>query len=218
MQRRTIVLVLLLLGSLALLAIPVTGRVRVTGRTGGSANAAVVYAESLGSNVRPQEGRFTLRQIKKAFQPRLLVVPVGSTVQFPNEDSLFHNVFSLNKPEPFDLGQYRSGQSKNWTFTAPGTYNVFCNIHPQMAAMILVVPTSYIAQVDAGGNYKLDLPAGRYRITAVSERAQPVSTEVTVGSTAPAIAELVLNEPKDAPAQHTDKFGKEYPKASYSAK
>src|SRR5262245_37302391 len=104
MKRRVLVALLLSLGVVPLLAIPVAGRVKITGRAPGTTLPTIVYAEPLGGTARPQAGKFTLRQSKKAFQPRVLAISTGSTVQFPNDDAIFHNVFSLNPPEPFDLG------------------------------------------------------------------------------------------------------------------
>ena len=218
MQRKFLIALSLLLGAVPVLAIPVAGRVHVAGRAPGTMLPTIVYAEPLGGNGRSQPGRFTLRQVKKAFQPRVLAIPAGSTVQFPNDDPIFHNVFSLNPPEPFDLGLYREGASKTQVFKEPGVYRVFCNIHPQMAAVILVVATPYIVEVDAGGGYKLDLPAGRYRITAWSERSQPVSAEVTVSAGAATLPDLTLDESKAVVVTRTDKFGKEYPKTAYDGK
>ena len=218
MQRRILITCLLLSGVVPLLAIPITGRVRITGRAPGTTLPTIVYAEPLGATVRPQPGRFTLRQVKKAFQPRVLAIPTGSTVQFPNDDAIFHNVFSLNPPEPFDLGLYREGASKNQTFKEPGVYRVYCNIHPQMAAVILVVSTPYIVEADPSGAYKLDLPAGRYRVTAWSERAEPVSAEVMVNAGAATLPDLTLDESKAVVVKHTNKFGQEYPKSAYEGK
>lgn len=218
MRHRIIVVVALLLGVVPLLAIPVAGRVVVTGRAPGTTLPTIVYAESLDGSSRPLAGRFMLRQTKKAFQPRVLAIPTGSTVQFPNEDPIFHNVFSLNPPEQFDLGLYRSGASKSQTFKEPGVYRVFCNIHPQMAAVILVVPTAYIVEADASGSYRLDLPAGRYRVTAWSERSQPVSADVTVSAAGATLPDLTLDESKTVTAARTNKFGQEYPKTAYDGK
>jgi plastocyanin len=225
MRRKILVVLALLLGAVPLLAIPVTGRIRVTGRTATATVTTIVYAEPLDGNVgnvgnvgsaRPQPATFTLLQSKKSFQPRVLAIPTGSTVRFPNQDSVFHNVFSLNKPEPFDLGLYRAGASKSQTFTAPGVYRVFCDIHPQMAAVILVA--SYIAEVDASGAYRLDLPAGRYRITAWSERSEPASAEVTVSAGSTSLPDLTLDESKATTSAHAGKFGQAYPKAAYDGK
>jgi plastocyanin len=213
-----LIVALLMLGVVPILAIPVAGRVRVTGRAPGTTLPTIVYAEPLDANARPQAQRLTLRQIKKAFQPRVLAIPTGSTVQFPNDDPVFHNVFSLNPPEPFDLGLYRAGVSKSQTFKEPGVYRVFCNIHPQMAAVILVVATPYIVEVDASGAYRLDLPAGRYRVTAWSERSQPVSAEVTVSAGSATLPDLTLDESKAVVATRTTKFGQEFPKSAYDGK
>ena len=78
--------------------------------------------------------RYVMEQKDKHFKPHVLAIPVGAAVDFPNHDPIFHNVFSLSGPQPFDLGLYRAGESRPRTFTTPGTYRVFCNIHPQMTA------------------------------------------------------------------------------------
>jgi plastocyanin len=218
MRRKALVILLFLLGVVPLLSIPVAGRVRIVGRAAGTTLPTIVYAEPLGGNVRPQAARFTLRQVKKSFQPRVVAIPAGSTIQFPNDDAVFHNVFSLNPPEPFDLGLYREGASKSQTFKEPGVYRVYCNIHPQMAAVILVVATPYIVEADASGAYRLDLPAGRYRVTAWSERSQPVSAEVTVTAAAATLPDLTLDESKAVVVTHTNKFGQAYPKNAHEGK
>ncbi len=209
-------LLIFLLWTPAALSLPISGRVKVSGRPGGMNVPTIVYAEALDVKTPVQPGKFQLAQRNKAFSPHLLAIPVGSTVGFPNEDLIFHNVFSLGK---FDLGLYRNGESKSQTFASPATYRVFCNIHPQMAAVILVLPTSYITEVDAGGSYRLDLPAGRYRITAWSERAQQTSTmEVTVGPGNSPSTELALDESRFVELPHKDKNGRDYPRSAYGVK
>ena len=196
---------------------PLSGRVRVTGRQAGFNVPTIVYAEALGGPT-VQPGQFSMVQRGKAFSPRVLAIPVGSTVNFPNEDLVFHNVFSLSRPNPFDLGLYRAGASKSRVFSAPATYRVFCNIHPQMSAIILVLPTSYITEADATGTYRLDLPPGRYRITAWSERAEPASMEVSVSATVQAGPDLSLDEAKFVEVGHKNKYGQDYPKSAYETK
>jgi len=205
------VLVALLLMTAMLDAAPVSGHVRFVGRAAGFITPAIVYAEALDAG-RIQAGQFSMTQKNKTFVPHVLAVPAGSSVVFPNEDPIFHNVFSLSRPGPFDLGLYRDGASKTKVFTAPSTYHVFCNIHPQMSAFILVVPTSFIGEADSAGNYRLDLPAGRYRITAWSERADTSSVEVTVGTSSFSAPELTLDESHFVETQHKNKFGQDYPK------
>lgn len=202
-----------LLVARSMFAAPLTGHVRVTGRPQGTNVTTVVYAESLDERTHIQPGEFVMSQKNKTFVPHVLAVPAGSTVRFPNQDLIFHNVFTLSRPNPFDLGLYRNGDSKDRTFSTPALYRVFCNIHPQMAAVILVLPTSHIAEADASGNYRLDLPPGRYRISGWSERAQETANiEVTVGSTTVVASDLVLDESKFVDAGHKNKFGQDYPK------
>jgi plastocyanin len=195
---------------------PVSGVVRTVGRPGVVPAASLVYAERVDGAAPRQAGRFTLRQKNKTFTPRLLGVPAGASVDFPNDDTIFHNVFSLSGPQPFDLGQYRSGASQSRTFTQAGTYRVFCNIHPNMSALILVVPTPYLAVTGGDGRFVLDLPAGRYRLTAVSERAAPVSIEVTAEAGATQAQPLTLDETAWVAVRHKNKFGKDYSAASYN--
>ena len=193
----------------------VSGVVRAVTRAGGAAAIAVVYAEPIDSAAPRVPKRLTLAQKNKTFQPRVLAVPLGSTVEFPNNDGLYHNVFSLSAPQPFDLGLYRSGDSRSRTFTAPGVYRVFCNIHPQMSAVVVVAPTAFATVAATDGRYTLDLPAGRYRVTALSERAAPVSVEVASTQGATSVPELTLDESQWMAAQHKNKFGQEYPAAEY---
>jgi plastocyanin len=194
---------------------PVSGVVRTVARSGVVPAASIVYAEPIDVQAPRQPGRYSLRQKNKTFLPRVLGVPVGSSVDFPNDDLIFHNVFSLSTPQPFDLGLYRSGESPSRTFTQPGTYRVFCNIHPQMSALILVVPTPHVVVAGQDGRFVLDLPAGRYRLTAVSERASPVSVEVVAEAGATIAPGLALDESDWAAIPHKNKFGKDYPAAAY---
>jgi plastocyanin len=191
----------------------VAGHVRIIGRSG--ATSVVVYAEKLDGQTPIRPAHRKLIQKNKTFMPALLAIPVGSTVDFPNEDPIFHNIFSLSRPEPFDMGLYRAGASKSRVFSEPATYRVFCNIHPQMTAVILVLPTSWIAETDASGAYRLDLSPGRYRVSAWSERATPASTEVTVSSSGVTVPDLSLNETGSVELAHKNKYGQDYPKNSY---
>jgi plastocyanin len=159
--------------------------------------------------------RVVLTQKNKTFQPRVLAVPAGSSVDFPNNDGIFHNVFSLSGPQPFDLGLYRAGETKQRTFATPGIYRVFCNIHPQMTAVIVVTPSAFTTVAGADGRFTLDLPPGRYKITALSERAAAVSVDATSSAGASTAPELTLDESAWGFVQHKNKFGKEYPAAAY---
>jgi plastocyanin len=194
----------------------VTGHVTLVGRTTRAGMNFVVYAESLSDPhgvVKP--GHYEWEQRNKTFVPHLLAIPVGSTVTFPNDDPIFHNVFSLSRPQPFDLGLYRSGSSKSRVFTEPGTYRIFCNIHPQMTGLLLVVPTSWIAERNADGSYKLDLPPGRYRLTAWSEHSEPATVEIAVESTPVTAPPMTLDESKFVEIRHKNKYGQDYPATAY---
>jgi plastocyanin len=193
----------------------VTGKVETRVHAGGPPARAVVYAEPVDQPAPVRPGTFTVAQKNKSFAPNVLGVPAGSSVAFPNEDSIFHNVFSLSNPQPFDLGLYRSGASKTRTFTETSVYYVFCNIHPQMAAFVVVAPSPWVTTTAPDGSWRLDLPAGRYRITALSERAAAATVEITVGPRTGDPPVLILEESKTVQTDHLNKFGKPYPASAY---
>ncbi len=193
----------------------VSGRVTALGRPGSARVTTIVYLESLDGPTPVHPGHYQLAQKNKSFVPNVLAVPAGSTVDFPNQDPIFHNVFTKSSPLPFDLGLYRAGASKARVFAQPAIYRVFCNIHSEMTAVVLVVPTSYIAQADGSGAYHLDAPPGKYRLTAWSERAQPVSAEITVGPAPVAVPDLKLDESHYVAVPHLNKFGLPYPATNY---
>lgn len=220
MKRKRILSAVLLLaalgpGSALVHSAEVSGQVQVRGRPSEVPVVTYVYAEPLGRGPSSVPVRAQLLQLKKSFLPRALVVPVGSTVDFPNEDAIFHNVFSLSSPSPFDLGLYRAGATRSRTFDKPALYRVFCNIHPHMTAVLLVVPTSFITEVDTSGGYRMNLPPGRYRLTAWSERSQPATTEVAVGAASVIAPKLTLDESKFVELRHKNKHGQDYPKEAY---
>ena len=126
----------------------------------------VIYLEGpglpSGSPVFAQIG-----QKGRRFEPELLHVPAGSTVGFPNNDPIFHNVFSLSKAGQFDLGYYPEGRTRTVRFEKPGVVQVYCHIHPNMSTTILVVPSAWHTQPGNDGAFTLsDVPAGRYQIVA----------------------------------------------------
>jgi plastocyanin len=135
----------------------------------------------------------TLRQQGKRFTPPLAVVVRGDTVTFPNEDSIFHNVFSLSAAARFDLGLYRSGATKEVVFEKVGVVDVYCNIHPEMAAKIVVVDSPQFVVTRADGRFRLDrLPPGRWTlaVTHPSGAVERRAVEVTSGGTAAVTVEL----------------------------
>ena len=195
---------------------PVNGSVKTVVQKGAVPAMTVIYAEPLDQAPPRQPQRVVLGQKNKTFQPRVIAVPAGSTVDFPNNDQIFHNVFSLSVPQPFDLGLYRAGESRSRRFAQAGVYRVFCNIHPQMSAIIVVTPSPYVAVVPPDGRFSLDLPAGRYRLTALSERAAPVSADVMSVQGLATAPELQLDESAWKFSQHKNKYGQDYPTAAYN--
>ena len=109
----------------------------------------------------------TLEQTGRRFVPDTLVIPVGSTISFPNSDVIFHNVFSLSKSKTFDLGNYPKGGTRAVTFGRPGLVFVNCHLHPNMSAAIVVCPNSWSTKADASGRFVLrDVPPGKYKVVA----------------------------------------------------
>ncbi len=130
---------------------------------------AVVYLETApqGAFEAGSLPHATMSQVKETFVPHVLAVRVGTVVDFPNEDSTYHNVFSLSKPKRFDLGRYAKGRSKEVRFDEPGIVRVFCDIHSHMSAFILVFAHRFFAVTDEQGEYRIDqVPAGTYTVVA----------------------------------------------------
>jgi plastocyanin len=124
---------------------------------------------------------YTLLQKNRKFTPHLLVIPVGSTVNFPNADPFFHNVFSLFDGKRFDLGLYEAGSTKAVTFPREGISYIFCNIHPEMSAVVLTLSTSLYGIADSSGSFHLSaVPAGDYELHVWIEGvAQPALSQLT---------------------------------------
>ncbi len=189
------------------------GRIRLSG-AGKDAAAemagTVVYFESnLSAPVAPPPVPFEVATVRKAFSPRVLAVPAGSSVRFPNQDPILHNVFSLSGANRFDLGLYRSGEGKSTTFKQPGVVRVFCNVHHDMVAYILVVDTPFVARPDASGRFRLEgVPAGPGTLTVWHERADEWTRTLTAPLDAPQLVELALS--KRRVPKHRNKLGRPY--------
>ena len=112
--------------------------------------------------------RKVIEQAGKKFVPNWAVVQRGTAIAFPNNDNIYHNVFSLSSGNSFDLGLYNSdGEAKTHTFTEPGAVDIYCNIHPQMAASVLVVPNRHFAKVKGDGTFEIPgVPTGRRKVVA----------------------------------------------------
>jgi len=126
-------------------------------------------------------GALAIRQDGLSFVPHVLPVLRGSTVDFPNADPIFHNVFSLARAATFDLGRYPRGDARSVRFDTPGIVKVFCHIHSDMSAVVLVLDNPFFVTPDADGRFRLDgLPAGEYKVTAWHERAHPARRNVRI--------------------------------------
>ncbi len=156
-----------------------------------------------------------LVQKNKTFQPHVLVVPVGSVVEFPNRDPFFHNVFSLFEGKRFDLGLYEAGTTRNVHFNKPGVSYIFCNIHPEMSAVVIAVPTPYYAISDAQGEIIIPhVSVGRYTLHLWYEGIPPSelgaeTREVVVSerNSTLGVLQLAAGNPVEA---HKNKYGRDY--------
>lgn len=161
-------------------------------------------------------GPFRLVQKNKQFSPHILVVPTGSSVEFPNKDPFFHNVFSLFNGKRFDLGLYESGASRFVRFDREGVSYIFCNIHPEMGAVVLALSTPYYAVSSSDGIAQIhDVPPGSYSLHIWSETYQPddpaISHRVVQVSSSPVVlGQIELKPAADPLLQHKNKFGEDY--------
>jgi plastocyanin len=169
----------------------------------------VVWVE--GPRLKPRPAKASVVMKGKEFRPHVTAVSVGSTVEFPNEDPIFHNAFSVSGENRFDLDLYKRPKSGAWTFQHPGVVRVYCNIHPQMSAVILVRDTPFFTRARADGSFSLEgIPAGRHVVKAWHERGGEAAAEVTVRADGTATAELRLDGSRYKRVQHKNKQGKDY--------
>jgi plastocyanin len=146
----------------------VRGSVEVVGKDGAKhRETVVVYLDDVPGAPANTEKHAIIKQREKQFEPPLTVVVKGTTIDFPNEDKIFHNVFSVSRPSRFDLGLYKSGTSKSVEMKRTGTVDVYCNIHPDMVAKVKIVDNPYYTLTDTGGHFTIEgVPPGKYPITA----------------------------------------------------
>jgi hypothetical protein len=214
--RRVLALGGLAVGSLAWAAQPaeVTGRVTMLEKDdqrGDDVGQAVVWLTGPPASPRPPI-ETDLGTSDKEFSPHVLVVPVGSTVSFSNHDPFNHNVFSLSEENPFDLGLYGRGEARSVRFERPGVVRVYCNVHAQMSALVLVRDTPWYTQPASDGSFSLGaVPPGRYTLHAWHERAPEVARplEVTAEGAEPLSIELDARGFQFKP--HLNKHGQPYP-------
>ena len=180
---------------------------------------AVAWLTPFGSIADPAHAgvrrNYRMVQKNKQFDPHLLVVPVGSLVQFPNHDPFFHNVFSLFEGKRFDLGLYESGTTRVVQFDKPGISFIFCNIHEQMSAVVIALATPYYAISDARGDLAIsDVPPGRYQFQIFHAGVAPdalraMVREITIAPGQSTLGTFALPE-SDVAVAHKNKYGHDY--------
>ncbi|OGU13826.1 MAG: hypothetical protein A3K13_03365 [Gemmatimonadetes bacterium RIFCSPLOWO2_12_FULL_68_9] len=173
---------------------------------------AVVWLESTQpASVTPVTAQIVTSD--KEFKPRVVVVTVGSTLNFPNSDPFDHNVFSLSQEGPFDLGLYGRGLAKSTQFTRPGIIRVYCNVHAQMSAFVVVRDSPYYAQPGGDGTFSIGpVPPGQYTLRAWHERAVELPPQVVqVAASGLSGLALQLDARGYKFVQHLNKFGQPYP-------
>jgi plastocyanin len=181
----------------------------------GSGNVVVWLTPTTGQFAPAVPTSVRLIQRDKRFSPHVVAVRVGSDVEFPNQDPYFHDVFSIYHGKPFDLGLYESGTSRKVRFSKAGVSYIFCNIHPEMSAAVVAVPTPYFAVTSEDGSFQIShLVKGLYRITFWYELSSPaeldsLSRDLQVDVDPPQIKVDVHSS--DIPALHLNKYGREYP-------
>lgn len=159
----------------------------------------VLYVERVDGGRATPAAHAAMRQENERFVPHVLPVVRGTTVDFPNEDVLFHNVFSLSSAKGFDLGRYPRGSARSVRFERSGAVQVFCHIHSDMSAVVLVLDNPYFASPDADGRFTIPgLPPGDYTVVAWHERIRPVAHEIHVdaGGTSHADFDIPLPSPE----------------------
>lgn len=203
--------------------VTVTGKVELsvnpTAPKGDSSDAVVWLTPLNNSNEMqspPGQHRLQLVQKNKSFAPRVLVVPVGAPVEFPNRDPFFHNVFSLFEGKRFDLGLYEAGATRTVVFDRPGISYIFCNIHAEMSAVVVALRTPYYGISDRKGMVSiLDVPLGRYELQVWDERALPeelhaLTRNLEISQTSHSLGILKLSEHRSVLQSHKNKYGQDY--------
>ena len=181
---------------------------------GGKAKAdktgVIIYLEGVAGTPPAPKDHAIIRQREKQFDPPLSVVVRGTTVDFPNEDKIFHNVFSVSRPARFDLGLYKSGTMKSVEMKRTGVVDVYCNIHPDMVAKVKVLENAYYTITGKDGTFKINnVPAGEYPIVAWLQTGDEAKGTVKVSAGGSAEVKLEVSEVAKKET-HTRKDGTPY--------
>lgn len=224
LQGTTYLCVLLLGGLVNAQDVTLTARVELQNRTRGKstpdASNVVVWLTPLTTSAvnpasHPAVPHPRLVQRNKSFEPHVVVVRMGSSVEFPNRDPFFHNVFSLFEGKRFDLGLYEAGTTRDVRFDRPGISYIFCNIHPEMSAVVIAVETPYYAISNRRGELQIpNVPPGRYLFRVWSEASLPddlkrQAHEITISENTSSLGTIRLTE-TPPPSAHKNKYGQDY--------
>ncbi len=203
-------LVVMLSGSTALAdGGVIQGTIEISRQKDVPAGAILVYV--VGFAEPPPRQPVSVRQVGRRFVPDLVAVTLGGTVAFPNGDPFLHNVFSPTTERNFDLGSFPQGDTRSRTFPRMGVLDVYCNIHPEMTATLVILPNTRFAIADAKGRFELtDVPVGTWSVFAYSRRAvKPVSAKATI--TSGGITEVMLKlDEVQREFKHRNKYGETY--------
>ena len=209
-MRALVVLALLASTAIAAPGGRVAGKVTVSEADGKPAAAAAVIVYVVGFAEPAGPSTVSIAQKGRAFVPDLVAITVGEKVAFPNGDPFLHNVFSPSTARKFDLGSFKKAETKQKEFPTPGVIDVYCNIHPEMAATILVLPNRRHTRTNPDGSFTLDgVPPGTWTVFAYTRRAtRPVSGKITVTTGADTTVNLALQ--RGAEPEHLNKYGEKY--------
>ena len=202
--------------------VDVTGRIELgdgaTNRKIANVSGAVLWLDPAQRAAVPTPAptdHLRLEQHNKSFEPSLLIVPVGSVVEFPNRDPFFHNVFSLFEGKRFDLGLYEAGTTRNVVFDRPGISYIFCNIHPEMSAVVIALETPYYGVSNSRGEILIrSVPSGRYVLhvwyqSSLPETLNGLTREVAVSQSEPSLGVIRVAE-ATLLQTHKNKYGRDY--------
>jgi len=182
-------------------------------------SGVVIWLEPVDRAVSPGPPKHVkMIQEDRHFKPHVLAISVGSTVDFPNLDPIYHNAFSNFSGDQFDLALYPPGTSRNHEFKRAGIVRVFCNIHPTMSAIIAVIPSPWYDVSKPSGAFQINnVPPGEYQLRIFYERALPdnlkfLEHRIMVPETGLTLPLISVSETGYIPLPHLNKYGKEYPK------
>ncbi len=182
-------------------------------------SGVVVWLEPTGEAATVPVVTHHVRMVQKdkTFSPHVLAIITGTTVDFPNFDPIFHNAFSNYNGQVFDVGLYPPGSSRSVRFNRPGIVRVFCNIHANMSALIVVLRTPWFATTGPDGHFSIpSVPPGEYKLSVFHERAtqhtlDALQRQVTVDADSEVLPPIGISESGYLPIPHKNKYGRDYP-------